>query len=71
MNRVVLEKAAIEGTSAGALATVAVAPFVEADKAAAIGAIVTLLSGAWKAYRAHRRFKDGRKQKRRATDVGR
>ena len=69
MEKVVLEKAAIEGTSAGALATIAVAPFTTADKAAAIGAFVTLASAAWKAFRAHRRLSAGKKQKRRATDT--
>jgi hypothetical protein len=69
VDKVVLEKAAIEGTSSGALAAIAVAPFLTPDKAAAVGAIVTLLGGAWKAFRAHRKLKQGRKQKRRASDL--
>ena len=70
MDKVVLGKAVTEGSSAGALAAIAAAPFLSPDKAAAIGAIVTLAMGAWKAYRANRQQKHARKQRRRASDLG-
>ena len=69
MEKVVLEKAAIEGTSAGALAAVAVAPFLPPDKAAAIGAFVTLASALWKAYRSSKKLRRAKSQRRRATDA--
>lgn len=69
MEKVVLEKAAIEGTSAGALATVAVSPFLPPDKAAAVGAFVMLASGLWKAYRSNKNLRRAKRQRRRASDA--
>ncbi len=71
MEKIVLEKAAIEGSSAGALATVAVSPFLPPDKAAAVGAFVMLASGLWKAYRSSKKLRIAKRQRRRATDTPR
>ena len=52
----------------GDLSTTAALAFLPADKAAAIGALVTLGAGLWKTWRSHRKVKKARGMQRRRGD---
>ena len=69
MAETTLGKSVVEGTSAGALAVIAAAPFVEPNKAAAIGAAVTLAGMAWKAVRDLHKKSRAPHKRRRMSDI--